>query len=185
LFPDSAAKNWAFVGPLLGALVRPLGGWLSDRLGGAKVTFWNFAVMLLAAVAILAFLPSAPNSPETAWFFAAFVLLFLTTGIGNGSVFHVVPNVFLKLHTRRADGKDKAAQDRAIAEGQIEASVALGFTAGIAAFGLFFIPALIGLSINTTGTAGTALAVFIVFYVTCLLATWWWYRRDGAEVRCD
>ena len=184
LFPASEAKHWAFVGPLLGALVRPFGGWLSDRLGGGKVTFWNFAVMLVAAIAILAFLPSKPNSADLPWFFAAFVLLFVTTGIGNGSVFHVVPKVFLKLHTRSA-GTNKASQDRAIAEGEIESSVALGFTAAIAALGLFFIPALIGISINSTGTAGTAMAVFVVFYVTCLLATWWWYRRKGAEVQCD
>jgi NNP family nitrate/nitrite transporter-like MFS transporter len=183
-FPTSEAKHWAFVGPLLGALVRPFGGWLSDRLGGGKVTFWNFAVMLVAAIALVAFLPSAPDSTTLPWFFASFVLLFVTTGIGNGSVFHVVPKVFLKLHTRAA-GKDKAAQDRAVAEGEIESSVALGFTAAIAALGLFFIPALIGISINATGTAATALIVFVVFYATCLLATWWWYRRTGAEVHCD
>ena len=184
LFPASEIKHWAFVGPLLGALVRPLGGWLSDRLGGAKVTFWNFAVMLLAAVAILALLPSAKTGAEP-WFFAAFMLLFITTGVGNGSVFHVVPNVFLKLHAWAAEGKGKAVQERARVEGEIEASVALGFTAGIAALGLFFIPALIAISINATGTAGPALTAFVMFYVTCLLATWWWYRRDGAEVRCD
>ena len=64
-FPGSEAKHWAFVGPLLGALVRPLGGWLSDRLGGGKVTFWNFAVMLVAAIAILVFLPSAKDSSRS------------------------------------------------------------------------------------------------------------------------
>ena len=185
MFPASEIKHWAFVGPLLGALVRPLGGWLSDRLGGGKVTFWNFAVMLVTAFAILALLPSETNGATLPWFYAAFVLLFITTGIGNGSVFHIVPNVFLKLHTRAAAGKDKAAQDRAIAEGEIEASVALGFTAAIAALGLFFIPAMIAISLNTTGTTATALIVFVVFYVTCLFATWWWYRRQGAEVRCD
>jgi NNP family nitrate/nitrite transporter-like MFS transporter len=184
LFPNSQAKTWAFVGPLLGALVRPLGGWLSDRIGGAKVTFWNFAVMLIAAIAILVLLPSAPGSATATGFFAAFVLLFVTTGIGNGSVFHVVPKVFMTLHLRAA-GSDKAAQARSVSEGEIESSVALGFTAAIAALGLFFIPAVIGISINATGRAGTALAVFVVFYVTCLLATWWWYRRNGAEVQCD
>ena len=183
-FPSSEIKHWAFVGPLLGALVRPIGGWLSDRLGGTKVTFWNFAVMLFAAIAILALLPSAKTGAAP-WFFAAFILLFVTTGIGNGSVFHVVPNVFLKLHARAAKGKGKTAQERARAEGEIEASVALGFTAGIAALGLFFIPALIAISINATGTAEIALAVFVAFYVTCLLATWWWYRRPDAEVQCD
>jgi NNP family nitrate/nitrite transporter-like MFS transporter len=184
LFPDSHAKQWAFVGPLLGALVRPLGGWLSDRLGGAKVTFWNFAVMFVAAIAILVLLPTVTNSSQPTRFFASFVLLFVTTGIGNGSVFHVVPKVFLKLHTRAA-GKRKASQQRAIAEGEIEASVALGFTAAIAALGLFFIPAVIGISINATGTAAIAMSVFVVFYMTCLLATWWWYRRREAEVHCD
>jgi len=154
-FPTSEARHWAFIGPLLGALVRPLGGWLSDRLGGGKVTFWNFAVMLIAAIAILVFLPSAKDSSGMPWFFGSFVLLFITTGIGNGSVFHVVPKVFLKLHTRAA-GKGKAAQERAVAEGEIESSVALGFTAAIAALGLFFIPALIGVSINASGTAATA-----------------------------
>jgi MFS transporter, NNP family, nitrate/nitrite transporter len=184
LFPDSQAKQWAFVGPLLGALVRPIGGWLSDRVGGAKVTFWNFAVMLIAAIAILALLPTAKDSGTLTWFFASFVLLFITTGIGNGSVFHVVPKVFMKLHLRAA-GNDKAAQNRAVAEGEIESSVALGFTAAIAALGLFFIPALFGISINATGTAVTAMAVFVAFYAVCLLATWWWYRRRGAEVQCD
>jgi NNP family nitrate/nitrite transporter-like MFS transporter len=185
LYPTSAAKHWAFAGPLLGALVRPLGGWLSDRFGGAKVTFWNFAVMLAAAIGILAFLPAGAESSTLPWFFASFMLLFLTTGIGNGSVFHVVPTVFLKLHAQTAVGKDKATQARAAAEGQIEASVALGFTAGIAAFGLFFIPAVFGLSLNVTGTAAPAIAVYLLFYVTCLLATWWWYRRPEAEARCD
>lgn len=184
MYPGSQAKHWAFVGPLLGALVRPLGGWLSDRLGGGKVTFWNFAVMTVAAAVILVVLPKAPDTGSLAWFYGSFIVLFITTGIGNGSVFHVVPNVFLSLHKRTA-GKSKAAQGRAVAEGEIEASVALGFTAGIAALGLFFIPAVIGISINATGRPASALAIFVVFYLSCVLATWWWYRRDGAEVKCD
>ena len=185
LFPESGAVKWAFIGPVVGALVRPLGGWLSDRLGGARVTFWNFAVMLAAAVAALIFLPSGSGGNEIAWFFAAFMLLFITTGIGNGSVFRVVPTVFLTLHQRRAEGKDQAAQDAATSAGEIEASVALGFTAAIAALGLFFIPALVAVSSETTGTPRFALITFIAFYATCLFVIWWWYRRDGAEVRCD
>jgi NNP family nitrate/nitrite transporter-like MFS transporter len=185
LFPDAGMARWAFVGPLLGALVRPLGGWLSDRLGGARVTFWNFAVMVVAAIGALMFLPSGSGGNELPWFFAAFTLLFITTGIGNGSVFHVVPTVFLALHKRWAEGKDQAGQDAAISEGEIEASVALGFTAAIAALGLFFIPALVAVSMDATGSPRVALTVFIVFYVTCLFVTWWWYRRKGAEAKCD
>lgn len=185
LFPEDEVVKWAFVGPLLGALFRPLGGWLSDRLGGARVTFWNFAVMMTAAVAVLMLLPSGSGGNEVAWFFAAFVLLFITTGIGNGSVFRVVPSVFLMLHQRRAEGKNQAAQDAEISAGEIEASVALGFTASVAALGLFFIPALVAVSIATTGTPQIAMINFIAFYAICLFVTWWWYRRDGAEVRCD
>jgi NNP family nitrate/nitrite transporter-like MFS transporter len=185
LFPESGTAKWAFFGPLLGALVRPFGGWLSDRLGGARVTFWNFAVMLAAAIAALMFLPSGSGGNEVAWFFAAFMVVFITTGIGNGSVFRVVPTVFLTLHQRRAEGKDQAAQDAEISAGEIEASVALGFTASVAALGLFFIPAMVAVSIDAMGTPRNALIVFIIFYASCLFATWWWYRRDGAEVRCD
>ncbi len=185
MFPEVGIAKWAFIGPLLGAFVRPLGGWLSDRLGGARVTFWNFAVMLAAVIGAFMFLPSGPGGNELPWFFAAFMLIFITTGIGNGSVFRMVPTVFLTLHQRRAKGKGKAAREAAISAGEIEASVALGFTAAIAALGLFFIPAMVGLSIESTGTPRMALAFFTVFYATCLFVTWWWYRREGAEARCD
>lgn len=184
-FPGTGIAAWAFFGPLIGALIRPLGGWLSDRIGGARVTFWNFVVMLVAAVGALAFLPSSSDPGQLALFFATFMLLFATTGIGNGSVFHVVPTVFMKLHEREAAGKDNGARAQAISDAEIEASVALGFTAAVAALGLFFIPALVALSINATGTPRTALMVFIAFYATCVLATWWWYRRQGSPVQCD
>ena len=181
-FPSSGAAQWAFIGPLLGALVRPLGGWLSDRLGGAKVTLWIFVVMAAAAVLALVFLSLGEGGLP--WFYAAFLALFAAAGIGNGSVFHVVPNVIRGLHLRGAAGKGDEAEAQAISEGEIEASVALGFTAGIAAIGLFVIPALLALSINTTGTPNNALYAFITFYVTCVAATWWWYRRRGAEAYC-
>lgn len=185
LFPDSGALKWAFVGPLVGALVRPLGGWLSDRFGGARVTFWNFAAMLVAVVAALIFLPSESGSSEVAGFFAAFMLLFITAGIGNGSVFRVVPSVFVALHQRRAEGKGPTERATEIAAGEIESAVALGFTASVAALGLFFIPAMVAISIEITGGLLVALAIFIVFYASCMFVTWWWYRRDGAEIRCD
>jgi len=185
LFPESNAITWAFIGPIIGALVRPLGGWLSDHFGGAKVTFWNFAIMLAAAVTALTFLPSESGGNEIHGFIAAFMLLFITTGIGNASVFRLVPTVFLTLHEHWADKKNQAAREAEISAGEIEASVALGFTAAIAALGLFFIPAMVALSIESTGTPRIALMGFVIFYATCLFTTWWWYRREGAEVRCD
>ncbi|MHA1597563.1 MAG: nitrate/nitrite transporter [Alphaproteobacteria bacterium] len=185
LFPESGIVKWAFFGPLLGAVVRPLGGWLSDRIGGAKVTFWNFAVMFAATIAALMYLPSESGGNEATWFFAAFLLIFVTTGIGNGSVFRMVPSVFMMLHRRRAEGENQAVQDAEISAGEIEASVALGFTASVAALGLFFIPAFVAISVAATGTPRVALTIFGAFYVTCMLITWWWYGREGAEAKCD
>jgi NNP family nitrate/nitrite transporter-like MFS transporter len=181
MFPESGALKWAFVGPLAGALIRPIGGWLSDRVGGAKITFWNFVAMFLAGIWVALSL----GTGDVSSFFMAFMLLFITAGIGNGSVFHIVPSVFRKLHEKSAEGKDLAAQEAARAAGNIQASVALGFTSAIAALGLFFIPALFATSIQTTGTPQFAISIFSVFYLSCMLATWWWYRRKGAEVRCD
>jgi NNP family nitrate/nitrite transporter-like MFS transporter len=184
-FPASGLLKYAFVGPLLGALIRPLGGWLADRVGGAKVTFWNFVVMFVASLAVFAFLPSEGSAGTPGGFFWAFVLLFLTTGIGNGSVFRIVPTVFLALHNLWARGKGEAALASAKREGEIEASVALGFTAAIAALGLFFIPMAVGVSLDATGSPRAAWYIFIVFYLSCALGTWWWYRRKDAEIRCD
>lgn len=185
LFPESGALKWAWIGPLAGALIRPLGGWLSDKSGGARVSFVNFVVMFLAGVWALLSLPTGGGSTDVSAFFAAFMLLFLSAGIGNGSVFHVVPTVFRKLHERSARGKGMEAQEAAIDAGDVAASVALGFTSAIAALGLFFIPALVATSIQAAGTPRFALVAFSVFYLTCVAATWWWYRRNGAEVRCE
>lgn len=185
LFPEAGVARWAFFGPLLGALTRPFGGWLSDRIGGAKVTFWNFALMFVTIIGVLMSLPSGTGGNELPSFYAFFILLFITTGIGNGSVLQIVPTVFLTLHQRWAAGKGQAAQDAAVNKGEIEASVALGFTSAIAALGMFFIPALVAISIDTTGTPRLALGIFTIFVATCMFATWWWYRRGGVEIRCD
>jgi len=186
LFPESDnALKWAFVGPLAGALIRPLGGWLSDRIGGAKVSFWVFAVLFVAGAWALLSLPASAGAGSVRSFFTAFMLLFLAAGVGNGSVFHVVPAVFRKLHQQSAQGKDRTAREAEITAGDVEASVALGFTSAIAALGLFFIPAFVATSIQSTGSPHFAMSVFSAFYLSCMLATWWWYKRKGAEAQCD
>ena len=184
-FADSGLLKYAFVGPLIGALVRPFGGWLSDRVGGGRVTFWNFVVMFLASIAVLAFLPGGSDPGAAGSFFAAFMVLFLTTGIGNGSVFRMVPTVFMTLHQLWAKGQGEEAMAKAKREGEIEASVALGFTAAIAAFGLFFIPVVVGISLQATGSPHAAWYVFIAFYLSCVVGTWHWYRRKDAEIYCE
>ena len=151
-YAGSGLLKFAFLGPLLGALIRPLGGWLADHVGGTRVTFWNFVVMFAASLAVFGSLPSAAGPGSAPLFFWTFVLLFLTTGIGNGSVFRMVPSVFMAIHQRLAEGKGVEAMARAKREGEIEASVALGFTAAIAALGLFFIPVAVGVSVQATGS---------------------------------
>jgi NNP family nitrate/nitrite transporter-like MFS transporter len=185
LFPQAEIIRWAFVGPLLGAMIRPLGGWLSDRIGGAKVTFWNFVVMLAAAIGLLLTTPTEASRDDPAGFFVAFMLLFISAGVGNGSVFHMVPTVFRKLHEVSIVNQLQNGGDTSASKGEIEASVALGFASSIAALGLFFIPALVGVSIKSTGSPRLALFLFIAFYASCILVTWRWYRRPGADVRYD
>ena len=84
-----------------------------------------------------------------------------------------------------AKGQGEEAMAKAKREGEIEASVALGFTAAIAALGLFFIPVAVGISLQATGNPHAAWYVFMAFYLSCVLGTWWWYRRKDAEIHCD
>jgi len=183
-FTGIAPLQYAWLGPLVGAVVRPFGGWLADRLGGAVVTFWNFVVMTLAVVGVLWFLPSGGSGGSFAGFFACFLVLFLTTGIGNGSTFRMIPVIFLTERTRDAAGKGAAAQEQAVKDANKEAAAVLGFTSAFAAYGGFFIPKSYGTSISMTGGPEAALYVFIVFYLTCIVTTWWYYSRKNAEMPC-
>jgi len=183
-FQGVNALQFAWLGPLVGAVVRPFGGWLADKLGGAVVTFWNFIVMALAVVGVLYFLPSGGSGGSFAGFFACFMVLFLTTGIGNGSTFRMIPVIFLTERTRDAAGKGEAAQEQAVRDANKEAAAVLGFTSAFAAYGGFFIPKSYGTSISATGGPEAALYVFIAFYVTCIVITWWYYARRNAEMPC-
>lgn len=183
-FPEINALQYAWMGPLVGAVIRPFGGWLSDKLGGAIVTFWNFVVMALAVGGVLYFLPSGPSGGSFAGFFACFMLLFLTTGIGNGSTFRMIPVIFLTERLREADGKGEPAREQAVRDGNKEAAAVLGFTGAIGAYGGFFIPKSYGTSIASTGGPEAALWIFIVFYLSCIAMTWWYYARRNAEMPC-
>jgi NNP family nitrate/nitrite transporter-like MFS transporter len=183
-FPLVNALAYAWLGPLIGAVIRPFGGWLSDKLGGARVTFWNFVVMTLAVGGVLWFLPSDGAGGSFTGFFACFMLLFLTTGIGNGSTFRMIPVIFLTERQRAAEGKDAAAQEQAIRDANKEAAAVLGFSGAIGAYGGFFIPKSYGTSIAMTGGPEAALYVFIFFYLTCIVLTWWYYSRRNAPMPC-
>jgi MFS transporter, NNP family, nitrate/nitrite transporter len=183
-FPQVNALQYAWLGPFVGAIVRPFGGWLADKLGGAAVTFWNFVVMALAVGGVLYFLPSGPSHGGFVGFLIMFILLFLTTGIGNGSTFRMIPVIFLTERERATAGQGPAAREQAIKDANKEAAAVLGFTAAVAAYGGFFIPKSYGTSIELTGGPQGALYLFIVFYLSCIALTWWYYARKNAEMPC-
>lgn len=176
--------KYAFLGPMVGALIRPVGGWLSDKLGGARVTFWNFVVMIAAVLGVLHFLPAAGQGGSFVGFFAMFMLLFVTTGIGNGSTFRMIPVIFRTQHERWSSNADAAGKAAAMQSAAKESAAVLGFSSALAAYGAFFIPKTFGSSIAATGGAAAALWLFIAYYLSCLLVTWWWYSRKNAEVPC-
>lgn len=217
-FPDVNPLAYAWLGPLVGALVRPFGGWLSDKVGGGVVTLWNFLAMALAVVGVLFFLPKGAGSMALPFgpadgsftgFFLMFLVLFVTTGIGNGSTFRMIPVIFNQLARRHhgapvAAGEDgpslsdagrneagrsdamraEAAQAEAIREGNVQGAAAVGFAGAFGAYGGFFIPKSYGSSITATGGPEAALWIFVAFYLVCVAITWWFYARRRAPMPC-
>ncbi|KZC16207.1 nitrate/nitrite transporter NarK [Rhodanobacter sp. FW510-R12] len=183
-FPDVNPMAYAFMGPLVGALMRSVGGWLADKVGGAKLTFWVFALMVAGVFGVLHFLPSHGAGGNFHGFLACFMALFVLTGIGNASTFRMIPVIFRTMREREAAHADAAGKAAAMRQAGIESAAVIGFSSAIGAYGGFFIPKSYGSSIALTGGPEMALYGFIVFYVSCLAVTWWWYARRGAEVPC-
>ncbi len=157
--------TYAWLGPLVGSVVRPLGGWLSDKWGGARVTQWSTAAMVLAALGAARYIKIAAASPTPEQhflpFLALFLVLFFTAGIGNGSTFRMIPMIFSPVH----------------------AGPVLGWTSAIGAYGAFIIPKVIGAQVAAKRPE-YALYGFAVYYFSCLLLNWWFYARKNAEIHC-
>ena len=178
-FSARNAIGFAFAGPVAAALARPAGGWLADRVGGARVALASFVVMAAASGGLLATLPSASGGGSYAGFLVLFAVLFLASGAGNGAVFQMIPVVFVSERQRLA--RDADAMKRAHHEGVIEGAAAIGFASAIGAFGGFVIPKSLGTAISLTGEAHAAIYMFMIFYTTCIALTWWYYARRNAE----
>ncbi len=166
--PNPDAPNpftYAWLGPLVGSLIRPVGGWLSDKWSGAKVTQASTAVMILATLGVAYFVAAAnvSDTPQNHFmpFLILFLILFSTTGIGNGSTFRMIGVIFEPAQT----------------------GPVLGWSSAIAAYGAFVIPRIFGEQI-AAGQPEVALYGFAVYYTTCLAVNWWYYARKNAEISC-
>ena len=159
-----SALTYAWIGPFVGAAVRPIGGWISDKVGGSIVTQIISAIMVFASAAVGYVMMQAYGSatPEQHFpmFMGLFVLLFAASGVGNGSTFRSVGFIF----------------DRQ------QAGPVLGWTSAVAAYGAFIAPVLIGQQIKA-GTPQFAFYGFSVFYAVCLVLNWWFYLRAGSEIK--
>jgi NNP family nitrate/nitrite transporter-like MFS transporter len=176
VFPEVNALRYAFIGPLLGALSRAGTGWISDRLGGARVTFWMFLVQILATLGMIWFL----RAESFQGFFAMVLLLFFVSGVGNASTFQMVPGIMRKAIDRAEPG---LAEDRRRIQAERESAAVIGFTSAIAAYGAFYIPKAYGSSIQLTGTAEAALWGFLLFYISCAALTWYAYSGPRGLLR--
>ena len=159
-----AVLAYAWIGPFVGALIRPLGGWISDKVGGSIVTQVISAVMVVASGAVGYVMMQAYGSATPEQYFSTFmwlfVALFAASGIGNGSTFRTIGVIF----------------DRQ------QAGPVLGWTSAVAAYGAFIAPVVIGAQIKA-GTPQMAMYGFAVFYALCLILNWWFYLRRDAEIK--
>lgn len=159
-----SALTWAWIGPFVGALIRPLGGWISDKVGGSIVTQIISAIMVVVSVATGYVMMQAYNATDPNQFFWLFLLLFIVlfaaSGIGNGSTFRSIGVVF--------DQQQKGP--------------VLGWTSAVAAYGAFIAPRVMGEQIQA-GTPELAMYGFAVFYAICLVINWWFYLRKSAYVK--
>ncbi|HKS33902.1 MAG TPA: NarK family nitrate/nitrite MFS transporter [Enterobacteriaceae bacterium] len=179
-FPEVAVMHYAFFGPLVGAIARSVGGAISDRLGGVRVTLVNFVLMGIFSALLFLTLPTAGAGGSFIAFFGVFMLLFLTAGLGSGSTFQMISVLFRKLTAERVKASG-GSDEQASREAATDTAAALGFISAIGAVGGFFIPKAFGTSLALTGSPAGAMKVFFVFYVVCVIVTWAIYGRKSSK----
>src|SRR5215212_3619527 len=171
-----AAASLTWLGPLLGSLIRPVGGSLADRFGGARITFWNFVAMALGAGIVW----TASRLESLSLFVVGFVLLFVLSGIGNGSTYKMIPAIFrTQAQQSVAAGGDTHDADRRALR---MSGALIGIAGAVGAFGGVLVNLAFRQSFMTTGTGDSAYLVFIAFYVVCVAVTWVVYLRPQAPL---
>jgi len=171
-----AAASLTWLGPLLGSLIRPLGGTLADRFGGARITCANFVAMAGGAAVVW----TASRQGSLPMFVIGFVLLFVLSGIGNGSTYKMIPAIFRsQALTAVAEGGDADEADRRALR---MSGALIGIAGAIGAFGGVLVNLAFRQSFLTTGSGESAYLAFIAFYVVCVLVTWAVYLRPKTAI---
>ena len=160
-----AVLAYAWIGPFVGALIRPVGGWISDKVGGSIVTQMISAVMVVASVAVGYVMLLAYQSAD-----ARAVLPSLSCCC---SCCCSPPAASA---TARPSARIGVIFDRQ------QAGPVLGWTSAVAAYGAFIAPVVIGDQIKA-GTPQNAMYGFAIFYALCLILNWWFYLRKNAYVK--
>ncbi|MEU3016769.1 MULTISPECIES: nitrate/nitrite transporter [unclassified Nocardiopsis] len=169
------AAGIAVLGPVLGSLIRPVGGRLADSLGGARVTLWVFAAM----AACSAVLVLAVQASQLTLFIGAFAVMFVLTGLGNGSTYKMIPSIY----AARAEDAIAAGEPReqALARTKRVASSMLGLIGAVGALGGVGINVGFRESFAATGSTAPAFVAFGAFYLLCAMVTWAVYLRRPAS----
>ncbi|MBB2985656.1 nitrate/nitrite transporter [Terracoccus luteus] len=156
------AAQIAFVGPLLGSVSRVFGGRLADRRGGGVVTFWTFVGMAVAGVLVTASAhaddttPGAATALQLTGIIGGFVALFVLSGIGNGSVYKMIPALF----ERKSQAVPGPAVERAAWSRSMSGAL-IGIAGAVGALGGVLIN--LGLRASYQGESHSATAAFVVF----------------------
>jgi NNP family nitrate/nitrite transporter-like MFS transporter len=169
------AASLTFLGPLIGSLARPVGGWLADRFGGARVTLVTFVLMAVGTVVDIA----ASSAKSLPLFVVGFLTVFALTGIGNGSTYRMIPAIF------KAKGEALFAGDAAAAAAwsrRVSGAV-IGLVGAIGALGGLFINLTFRASFLSTKSGIPAFVGFLAFYAVCCGVTYVVYLRRPAAVR--
>jgi NNP family nitrate/nitrite transporter-like MFS transporter len=164
-----------FLGPLLGSLSRPLGGWLADRFGGARVTFVNFALMALCAAVLVV----AGDMRSLVLYTVGFIALFVFSGVGNGSTYKMIPAIYrAKALVEIASGVD---EHTALLRGRRLSGALIGVAGAIGALGGVGINLAFRQSFAAAKSGTPAVVGFLVFYAVCFAVTWAVYLRQPAQ----
>ncbi|MFC9975560.1 MFS transporter [Spirillospora sp. NPDC127200] len=174
-FPDVKGAHYIWLGAFAGSLARPLGGWLADRFGGARVTVATFFLMGLGVAAVA----GAVGAGSWPLFLAAFLLVFVTTGIGNGSTYKMIPSIFRARELAGTDLADPLAVEEAVVRARRSAAAAIGIISAVGAAGGVLVQQAFRISIEQSGGIGPALLTLAAFYGVCVALTWACYLRGA------